>query len=196
MKEKHVFQLLAVLIMLIFYSIYFLKMLSQRKKGIKTNQIGKRKEKDIHIVETLMWVGTCLIVIVQLLSIVLNLTMLPFYARVTGFIMAMFGNAIFLISVLCMKDSWRAGIPEKDKTKLVTKGIYKISRNPAFLGFNLMYIGILLIFFNYGLLLFTVYVIMMLHLQVLQEEKYMEKTFENEYLQYKNKVFRYIGRRW
>lgn len=196
MKEKHVFQLLAVLIMLIFYSIYFLKMLSQRKKGIKTNQIGKRKEKDIHIVETLMGVGTCLIVIVQLLSIVLNLTMLPFYARVTGFIMAMFGNAIFLISVLCMKDSWRAGIPEKDKTKLVTKGIYKISRNPAFLGFNLMYIGILLIFFNYGLLLFTVYVIMMLHLQVLQEEKYMEKTFENEYLQYKNKVFRYIGRRW
>lgn len=196
MKEKHVFQLLAVLIMLIFYSIYFLKMLSQRKKGIKTNQIGKRKEKDIHIVETLMGVGTCLIVIVQLLSIVLNLTMLPFYARVTGFIMAMFGNTIFLISVLCMKDSWRAGIPEKDKTKLVTKGIYKISRNPAFLGFNLMYIGILLIFFNYGLLLFTVYVIMMLHLQVLQEEKYMEKTFENEYLQYKNKVFRYIGRRW
>lgn len=196
MKEKHVFQLLAVLIMLIFYSIYFLKMLSQRKKGIKTNQIGKRKEKDIHIVETLMGVGTCLIVIVQLLSIVLNLTMLPFYARVTGFIMAMFGNAIFLISVLCMKDSWRAGIPEKDKTKLVTKGIYKISRNPAFLGFNLMYIGILLIFFNYGLLLFTVYVIMMLHLQVLQEEKYMEKTFGNEYLQYKNKVFRYIGRRW
>lgn len=196
MKEKHVFQLLAVLIMLIFYNIYFLKMLSQRKKGIKTNQIGKRKEKDIHIVETLMGVGTCLIVIVQLLSIVLNLTMLPFYARVTGFIMAMFGNTIFLISVLCMKDSWRAGIPEKDKTKLVTKGIYKISRNPAFLGFNLMYIGILLIFFNYGLLLFTVYVIMMLHLQVLQEEKYMEKTFENEYLQYKNKVFRYIGRRW
>lgn len=196
MKEKHVFQLLAVLIMLIFYSIYFLKMLSQRKKGIKTNQIGKRKEKDIHIVETLMGVGTCLIVIVQLLSIVLNLTMLPFYARVTGFIMAMFGNAIFLISVLCMKDSWRAGIPEKDKTKLVTKGIYKISRNPAFLGFDLMYIGILLIFFNYGLLLFTVYVIMMLHLQVLQEEKYMEKTFGNEYLQYKNKVFRYIGRRW
>ena len=95
-----------------------------------------------------------------------------------------------------MKDSWRAGIPEKDKTKLVTKGIYKISRNPAFLGFDLMYIGILLIFFNYGLLLFTVYVIMMLHLQVLQEEKYMEKTFGNEYLQYKNKVFRYIGRRW
>lgn len=196
MKEKHVFQLLAVLIMLIFYSIYFLKMLSQRKKRIKTNQIGKRKEKDIHIVETLMGGGTCLIVIVQLLSIVLNLTMLPFYARVTGFIMAMFGNAIFLISVLCMKDSWRAGIPEKDKTKLVTKGIYKISRNPAFLGFDLMYIGILLIFFNYGLLLFTVYVIMMLHLQVLQEEKYMEKTFGNEYLQYKNKVFRYIGRRW
>ena len=43
-----------------------------------------------------------------------------------------------------MRDFWRAGIPETDKTELVTEGIYQISRNPAFLGFDLLYIGILL----------------------------------------------------
>lgn len=43
-----------------------------------------------------------------------------------------------------MRDSWRAGISETDKTELVTEGIYQISRNPAFLGFDLLYIGILL----------------------------------------------------
>jgi protein-S-isoprenylcysteine O-methyltransferase Ste14 len=42
-----------------------------------------------------------------------------------------------------MKDSWKAGISEIDKTELVTEGIYQISRNPVFLGFNLLYIGIL-----------------------------------------------------
>ena len=40
-----------------------------------------------------------------------------------------------------MKDSWQAGIPDKDKTELVTTGIYRFSRNPAFLGFDLMYVG-------------------------------------------------------
>lgn len=43
-----------------------------------------------------------------------------------------------------MKDSWRAGISETNKTALVTEDIYQISRNPVFLGFELRYICILL----------------------------------------------------
>ena len=43
-----------------------------------------------------------------------------------------------------MRDFWRAGISETDKTELVTEGIYQISRNPAFLGFDVLYFGILL----------------------------------------------------
>ncbi len=30
----------------------------------------------------------------------------------TGFCIGMLGDGIFLCSVLCMKDSWRAGIPD------------------------------------------------------------------------------------
>ena len=55
-----------------------------------------------------------------------------------------------------MKDSWRAGIPESDKTDLVTTGIFRISRNPAFLAFDLVYWGVLLMFFNWILLLFNI----------------------------------------
>ena len=58
------------------------------------------------------------------------------------------GDAIFLLSVLCMKDSWQAGIPDKDKTELVTTGIYRFSRTPAFLCFDLMYVGALLLYGN------------------------------------------------
>lgn len=43
-----------------------------------------------------------------------------------------------------MRDSWRAGISETDKTELVIEGIYQFSCNLAFLEFNLLYIGILL----------------------------------------------------
>lgn len=189
------FKLMAIFILEVFYAIYFGKMIIQKKKGITTHQIGKRKEKKLHTVETLMSVATFSVVIIQLLSIFFDWNIMPSGARFTGFCIAGIGDIFFLISVTYMKDSWRAGIPEKDKTKLVTDGIYKFSRNPAFVGFDFMYIGILLMFFNIGTLLFSLFSIVMLHLQILQEEKYMAKTFGEEYLEYKKKVFRYIGRR-
>lgn len=189
------FKLMAIFILAVFYAIYFGKMIIQKKKGITTHQIGKRKEKKLHTVETLMSVATFSVVIIQLLSIFFDWNIMPSGARFTGFCIAGIGDIFFLISVTYMKDSWRAGIPEKDKTKLVTDGIYKFSRNPAFVGFDFMYIGILLMFFNIGTLLFSLFSIVMLHLQILQEEKYMAKTFREEYLEYKKKVFRYIGRR-
>lgn len=189
------FKLMAIFILAVFYAIYFGKMIIQKKKGITTHQIGKRKEKKLHTVETLMSVATFSVVIIQLLSIFFDWNIMPFGARFTGFCIAGIGDIFFLISVTYMKDSWRAGIPEKDKTKLVTDGIYKFSRNPAFVGFDFMYTGVLLMFFNIGTLLFSLFSIVMLHLQILQEEKYMAKTFGEEYLEYKKKVFRYIGRR-
>ena len=189
------FKLMAIFILAVFYAIYFGKMIIQKKKGITTHQIGKRKEKKLHTVETLMSVATFSVVIIQLLSIFFDWNIMPSGARFTGFCIAGIGDIFFLISVTYMKDSWRAGIPEKDKTKLVTDGIYKFSRNPAFVGFDFMYIGILLMLFNIGTLLFSLFSIVMLHLQILQEEKYMAKTFGEEYLEYKKKVFRYIGRR-
>ncbi len=189
------FKLMAIFILAVFYAIYFGKMIIQKKKGITTHQIGKRKEKKLHTVETLMSVATFSVVIIQLLSIFFDWNIMPSGARFTGFCIAGIGDIFFLISVIYMKDSWRAGIPEKDKTKLVTGGIYKFSRNPAFVGFDFMYIGILLMFFNVGTLIFSLFSIVMLHLQILQEEKYMAETFGEEYLEYKKKVFRYLGRR-
>lgn len=102
---------------------------------------------------------------------------------------------MFLIAVITMKNSWRAGIPSEDKTELISNGIYKISRNPAFLGFDLMYIGIALLYCNALTIIFSLFAIIMLHFQILQEERYLEKTFGDKYTSYKSKVLRYIGRR-
>ena len=45
---------LALLVLAVFYGIYFAKMLAQKRRGIQTRQIGRRREKDIHTVEVLM----------------------------------------------------------------------------------------------------------------------------------------------
>ncbi len=120
---------------------------------------------------------------------------MPAGARFTGFCIGILGDVIFLLSVICMRNSWRAGIPDEDKTELVTAGIYKYSRNPAFLGFDFMYTGVLLLYFNPLTLVFSAFAMVMLHLQILQEEKYLAGVFGEEYIEYKKRVFRYLGRK-
>ena len=186
---------LALLVLAVFYGIYFAKVLAQKRRGIQTRQIGRRKEKSIHTVEVLMSIATLGAPIAQLLSIAFGWSHLPANARFTGFCTGMLGDVIFLLSVLCMRDSWRAGIPDKDETELVTTGIYRFSRNPAFLGFDLMYIGVLLLYGNLLTLGFSVFAIVTLHLQILQEERYLAHTFGAPYQAYCRHVFRYLGRK-
>ena len=194
-EERLPYALPALLVLAVFYGIYFAKVLAQKRRGIRTRQIGRRKEKSIHTVEVLMSIATLGAPMAQLMSIAFGWSHLPANARFTGFLMGLLGDGIFLLSVLCMKDSWRAGIPEKDKTKLVTTGIYRYSRNPAFLGFDLMYIGVLLMYGNLLTAMFTAFAMTMLHLQILQEEKYLVGVFGAEYEEYRKQVFRYFGRK-
>ena len=195
LEEYIPYRLLALFVLAVFYGIYLVKQWRQKRRGIQTMQIGRKKEAQTHTVETLMGIATVGIISAQLLSIGFGWSHLPANARFTGFCVGILGNLIFLISVLCMKDSWRAGIPVKDKTELVTDGIYAYSRNPAFLGFDLQYIGMLLMFCNLLTGMFTVFAIVMLHLQILQEERYLAATFGTAYLDYRHRVFRYLGRR-
>lgn len=195
LEDRLPYAALALLVLAFFYGVYFAKMLAQKRRGIQTRQIGRRKETNVHTVEMLMSVATLGAPIAQLMSIAFGWNHLPAGARFTGFCIGMLGDVVFLLSVLCMRDSWRAGIPDKDKTELVTNGIYRFSRNPAFLGFDLMYIGVLLMYGNLLTLGFSAFAIIMLHLQILQEERYLADTFGAPYQEYCRYVFRYLGRK-
>lgn len=194
-EENMPYLWLALLVLVIFYGIYFAKILAQRRQGIQTRQIGRVKEKSVHIVELLMSIATLAAPVIQILSIIFGWNHMPANARFTGFCIGVLGDMIFLVSVLCMKDSWRAGIPDKDRTKLVTTGIYRYSRNPAFLGFDFMYVGLLLMYFNLSMLVVSAFAIIMLHLQILQEERYLTENYGEPYREYRKHVFRYLGRR-
>ena len=132
LEEYIPYRILALIVLAVFYGIYLVKQWRQKRRGIRTMQIGCRKEAQTHTVETLMGIVTVGIIPAQLLSITFGWSHLSANARFAGFCIGMVGDLIFLISVLCMKDSWRAGIPVKDKTELVTDGIYAYSRYPAF----------------------------------------------------------------
>lgn len=191
-----IYQVTALVTLAVFYGCYFLKMFRQRQRGIQTDQIGKGKTGFVKIVEVTMKIATFLVPLVELVSIFLRTTAFPQPVRICGAVIGMLGVAVFITSVVTMRDSWRAGVSKTDKTELVTDGIYQISRNPAFLGFDLVYIGILLMFFNPVLFAVSAFAALMFHLQIVNvEEDFLIETFGQAYLDYRKKVCRYLGRK-
>lgn len=172
--------------------IFFLKLLSQRSKGIKTIVMGKGRKTRPKLFEIFLSCSMAVTIALILLNIILDNTVLPFGVRVMGSVMCLIADVILAVAVICMRDSWRAGIPENEETKLITDGIYRISRNPAFLAFDLMFIGMLLMFFSIPLLIVVGMTIAGLHLQILSEEKYLTQKFGAEYTRYKAHVGRYF----
>lgn len=193
-KIGNIFLFPAIIILLFFYGTYFIKQIRQKRQGIQTRQLGQSKEQSVRTIELILSAATFFIVPAELFSMICDWNIMPSWVRIAGVAVGLLGDTIFLIAVLAMKNSWRAGIPATDRTEFVSHGIYKYSRNPAFLGFDMMYVGILFMYFNWLLLAFTVWAVVMLHLQILQEEKYLPTVFGDEYLEYKKHTCRYIGR--
>ncbi len=191
-----IFQIIALSVLAVFYGCYFAKMISQRRKGIRTDQIGKGKTGFIKVIEITMKIATYLVAVVEVISIAMETSCLPDKLRAVGAVIAACGVMIFILAVFTMRDSWRAEVSKTEKTDLVTSGIYQISRNPAFLGFDLVYTGILWMFFNWVLLVVSVFAAFMFHLQIVNvEEDYLNSSFGEPYLEYKKKVCRYLGRK-
>ena len=72
-------------------------MLLQKRRRIRTHQIGIRKERSIHTVETLMLIAAFCIVPAQLASIAFGWSVLFSGAHFTGFCIGMLGDIIFLL---------------------------------------------------------------------------------------------------
>lgn len=192
-----VYKIITLALMAIFYGCYFIKMISQKKQGINTDQLGKGKEGFLKFIEVSLKIATYLLPILQVISIMFYSGNSHFILQIAGLVIELLGVSAFVVSVAEMKNNWRAGVQREDKTSLVTSGIYSISRNPAFLGFDLMYIGILLVFFNLPLLMATVIAMALFHLQIVNvEEDFLIEAFGMEYVRYKKKVCRYFGRKF
>ena len=192
-----VFMITALALMASFYICYFAKMISQKKQGIDTDQLGKGKVGFVKFIEVTLKTSTYLLPAIEVASIVFYTGSVNDVLRIIGLIILALGVVAFIVSVLQMKDNWRAGVQREEKTELVTTGIYCVSRNPAFLGFDLMYIGIVITFFNWYLCVATCIVMVLFHLQIVNvEEDFLIEAFGDEYIKYRKKVCRYFGRKF
>ena len=190
-----IYKIIALMIMIIIYTFYIVKLLLLNNKSIRTNQAGKgNKSKKVIIIEKIMSFANILTIIVQVCSILFVKNYIMTELRIIGILLGIVAIFFFASATITMKNSWRVGIPE-EKTSLITNGIYKWSRNPAFVGFDLLFCSICLIFYNIPLVIVSIWSAVMLHLQILQEEVYMHNMFGEEYDNYKKHTLRYFGRR-
>jgi protein-S-isoprenylcysteine O-methyltransferase Ste14 len=102
-----------------------------------------------------------------------------------------FGLLVIIISLINLGRSTRFGLPI-GYTEFTTMGIYKISRNPMYLGINLLTISAMIHTLNTLVIILGVYSIVIYHLIILEEERYLGTRFGADYMMYKKKVRRYL----
>ena len=100
-----------------------------------------------------------------------------------------------LLSAWAIRTMFRAREdpdPYKPTTAIVDTGPYSISRNPIYVSFNIVYVGIAFVANTVWLFLFLPAAIAVLYYGVIaREEGYLERQLGDEYRQYRSKT-----RRW
>jgi protein-S-isoprenylcysteine O-methyltransferase Ste14 len=86
-----------------------------------------------------------------------------------------------------------AAEPWKPTTAIVTSGPYRLTRNPGYIGMALLYSGIaLLADAPWALLPLPVVLVTIDRGVIVREERYLERKFGQEYLDYKRSARRWI----
>ncbi|GAA0410961.1 isoprenylcysteine carboxylmethyltransferase family protein [Cocleimonas flava] len=142
---------------------------------------------------------------VYAISIAILMWLLSKYMPVAEIIQTPWNKIGLVIIVIAVSfDVWSLLLFLKKKTTpnpmkpentsgIVTKGLYQYSRNP-------MYLGMLIILFGFGIWLGSLSPFIMLpafywvitEMQIKPEERMLEQKFTNEYLDYKNRVRRWL----
>ncbi len=113
------------------------------------------------------------------------------YNDYLSYIFLIIGLTLIIISLFNLGRSTRFGLPI-ETTKLKTNGLYKISRNPMYLGLNSLTISSMIYSLNIWVLLLGIYSLIIYHLIIKSEEIFLENRFGLEYTNYKKKVRRYL----
>jgi len=116
--------------------------------------------------------------------------------EIIGSVLTVIGTLIFMAAYFNLGVSTRLLLTESsDSAQLRVSGLYSISRNPLYLGLHISIIGFCFIIPTWSMIIFTIIFLVNQDFRIKTEEKELELQFGAAYLEYKQKVRRYIGRR-
>src|SRR5215213_2122736 len=114
-------------------------------------------------------------------------------ARMLGWLLLASGLAVGLFGVREMRRAETNVDPYKPATAIVTEGPYRFTRNPLYLSMTMIYGGVSALANALPPVLLLPFVLHLMRRGVIErEERYLERKFGDEYLDYKARVRRWI----
>jgi protein-S-isoprenylcysteine O-methyltransferase Ste14 len=118
---------------------------------------------------------------------------LPPLVKNLGFALLCIGFLFGLAAIMEFRKARATLDPHGSVTQVVSSGIYRWSRNPIYLGFLFIVIGLpLQSGFYWGIILAPFFIFTMNHLVIKREEAYLEKKFGAAYAGYRSRVRRWL----
>ncbi|MCQ3939110.1 MAG: isoprenylcysteine carboxylmethyltransferase family protein [Chloroflexi bacterium] len=112
--------------------------------------------------------------------------------NIIGVAMLIIALGWVLIAQAHMQKSWRIGVDEDVKTELIQTGLFKVSRNPIFLGMRIMLLGLFLVLPSAASLVTLIAGDLLIQIQVRLEEEFLTRAHGQGYLNYKKQVRRWL----
>lgn len=113
---------------------------------------------------------------------------------VIGAIMAATGAALAFAAQMSMGGSWRVGVAPGEAGALVTDGLYRISRNPTFLGQVVLLAGVALAIPSLPTTLAPILFLWSASVQIREEERVLRAAHGAAYDRWAARVPRWIGK--
>jgi protein-S-isoprenylcysteine O-methyltransferase Ste14 len=118
---------------------------------------------------------------------------IPFPWSLLGVIPLSFGLVINLIADRAFKKHATTVKPFEESTALITAGVFRFSRNPMYLGFVLILLGIATLMGSLTpYLVIPPFAVLMNVLFIRVEERMLEATFGESWLEYSSRVRQWL----
>jgi protein-S-isoprenylcysteine O-methyltransferase Ste14 len=186
---------LSVLALLLFFALLGGRSLALSKRGIKAIVFGETDKSDFLLVPVF------LVIVYTVFACAFGLPMPavlvhPFWTNTAigwlGLTLCTAALIGFAVTLKSFGDSFRVGIDEKKPDKLVTSGMFAISRNPIYVCFLLFFSGMFLLYPNITLACMFLLLTLAIHRQILREEAFLKAHYGKDYEDYCQRVRRYL----
>lgn len=191
-----------IILFILYLALWKIKKINQIKNTGKNPQVIAKSadgiQKYMNIIFKILTVYVFLLIIFhssgyQLESLFTRYNLLDtFNFDILGFLLGLSGLLLCLYAQVKMGSSWRVGIDEKEKTELITTGLYRCIRNPTYLGLFILNAGVWLIWPTWTVFVFILVFFLMMEIQVRCEEEHLHSIHGDKYVNYKKKTKRYL----
>jgi len=189
---------LSICIFALFIAAIFIRAAYLQIHGIRVMVLGQTDKRDFLLAPLILAIAYAALAKTFRLPIP-GVLISPFWAGAfSGFVgwVGLFLCAASLVALILVffsfGDSFRVGIDEDKPDRLITTGMFAHSRNPIYVCFLSFFCGLFLVHRSIAITVTAVIFALVIHRQILREERFLETHYGDEYRAYRQKVRRYL----